>query len=161
MAKFCINYIFNNSVNKLEKLYSNYENFEFSIGDTPSSSVVNNYPKFISELRPGNFVFYDLSQYKIGSCKLKDISLRMVCPIVSIYPDRNQLLIYGGSVHFSKDYIIENGNKCYGYVYSNSNYWDMSNKIGYVKSLSQEHGIIKLSKTLNPIYVYEHYAKKK
>ena len=30
-----------------------------------------------------------------------------------------------------------------------------------LKDLLKKKGIIKLSKTLNPIYVYEHYAKKK
>ena len=79
--------------------------------------MVNKYPEFITEIRPGNFVFYDLDQLKIGSCQLEQIAIRLVCPIISIYKERNTLLIYGGSVHFSKDYIIENEKKCFGYVY--------------------------------------------
>ena len=73
----------------------------------------------------------------------------MICPVVSIYRSRKEILIYGGAIHFSKDYIIENKNKCFGYVYKGDNYWDLSNKIGYIKSLSQEHGIVKLNKTVD------------
>lgn len=139
---------FNNSLDKISYLNNKYPDFEISIGDTPSSSLVKKYPKFITEIRPGNFVFYDLDQFKIGSCKLEEIAIRLVCPVVSIYQKRNSLLLYGGSVHFSKDYIIENNNKCYGYVY-HGDYWCLDNKIGYIKSLSQEHGIVEIEKKVN------------
>ena len=141
--------IFKISIDRLEKLSKKYNHLDFSIGDTPSASIIEKYPEFIKEIRPGNFIYYDLSQYKIGSCNLKDISIRMVCPVVSIYKARKEILIYGGAIHFSKDYIIENKNKCFGYVYKGDNYWDLSNKIGYIKSLSQEHGIVKLNKTVD------------
>lgn len=139
---------FKSSIDKISHLNKNYPDFEISIGDTPSSSLIKKYPKFITEIRPGNFVFYDLDQYKIGSCQLDEIAIRLVCPIISIYKNRNTLLIYGGSVHFSKDYIIENKNKCYGYVYY-GDYWSLNNKIGYIKSLSQEHGIVEIEKKVN------------
>ena len=57
-------------------------------------------------------------------------------------------MLYGGSVHFSKDYVFENNNKCFGYVY-HGDYWSLENKIGYIKSLSQEHGIVELEKNIN------------
>ena len=60
-----------------------------------------------------NFVFYDLDQLKIGSCQIEQIAIRLVCPVISIYKKRNSLLLYGGSVHFSKDYIVENNNNNY------------------------------------------------
>ena len=64
---------------------------------------------------------------------------------MSIYVDREEVLIYGGSVHFSKDSLSDNENDIFGYVYSGET-WTVSNKIGYIKSLSQEHGIVKLEK---------------
>lgn len=139
---------FENSINKISDLNKKFPDYEISIGDTPSSSLVNKYPEFITEIRPGNFVFYDLDQLKIGSCQLEQIAIRLVCPIISIYKERNTLLIYGGSVHFSKDYIIENEKKCFGYVYY-GDYWSLDNKIGYIKSLSQEHGIVELEKKVD------------
>ena len=72
----------------------------------------------------------------------------MICPVVSIYEGREEVLIYGGSVHFSKDKLRENENDIFGYVYFGG-IWDVSNKIGYIKSLSQEHGIVKLEKKID------------
>ena len=140
--------VFDSSLQKISYLNNTYKDFEVSIGDTPSASLVKSYPKFITEVRPGNFIFYDLDQFKIGSCNLDQVAIRLVCPIVSIYEKRNSLLLYGGSVHFSKDYIIENNKKCYGYVYS-GDYWSLENKVGYIKSLSQEHGVVEIENSKN------------
>ncbi len=140
---------FKSSIKKIEKLREKYKNYEFSIGDTPSSSLINNYPSFITEIRPGNFIFYDLFQHLIGSCKIEDIALRMICPVVSIYKERNEILIYGGSVHFSKDSVHKDDKQCYGYVYNYENLWNEKNRVGIVKSLSQEHGIVKVENTQN------------
>ena len=139
-----------NSINNIETLIFNLDQrINFSIGDTPSLSILKRVPDYVNEIRPGNFIFYDLYQNKIGSCSLSKIAVRMICPIVSIYPKDKKILIYGGSVHFSKDFIIEKGNKCYGYVYYGNNFWNTSKKIGYIQSLSQEHGIIKIEKQDN------------
>lgn len=140
---------YNQSLNKLKDLNDLFPNYEISIGDTPSSSLVNDFPSFISEIRPGNFVFYDLFQNHIGSCEIKDIAVRMICPIVSVYRDRGEVLIYGGSVHFSKDYIDQNKNKCFGYAYRFEDLWKERQKAGYIKSLSQEHGIISVDNIEN------------
>lgn len=115
-----------------------------SIGDTPSCSICDNFDR-VDEIRPGNFVFYDLMQFKLGSCKLSDIAVRMVCPVVAVHPSRNEIVIYGGSVHFSKESITNiDGKQLYGRIIIN----DKGNKIlldekNYLHSLSQEHGIIK------------------
>ena len=141
---------YNNSINNLDILKANLnQKINVSIGDTPSISILNNIPSYVNEIRPGHFVFYALYQHKMGSCQFKKIGFRMVCPIVSVYSNENKILIYGGSVHFSKDFLIEKGNECYGYVYYANNFWDTSKKIGYIESLSQEHGIIKLEKKGN------------
>tara|TARA_B100000902_G_C27114007_1_gene815110 strand:- start:456 stop:968 length:513 start_codon:yes stop_codon:yes gene_type:complete len=130
---------------KIEYLNNLFPNIDISIGDTPSCSIIEDYPDFISEIRPGNFIYYDIAQFKIGSCQINDIAVRVICPVISIYEDRKSLLIYCGSVHLSKDYIIEDGRKCYGYVYQ-GDYWSSKNKIGNIISLSQEHGIVEYDK---------------
>jgi len=33
----------------------------------------------VDEIRPGNFVFYDLMQYRIGSCSVGQIAVAMAC----------------------------------------------------------------------------------
>ena len=140
--------VFRKSIERIKVLSDAFPNYQISIGDTPTSSTIQKYPDFINEIRPGNFIFYDLAQYKIGSCEIDDIAIRMICPVVSIYEEREEVLIYGGSVHFSKDKLRENENDIFGYVYFGE-VWDVSNKIGYIKSLSQEHGIVKLEKKLS------------
>jgi len=39
------------------------------------------------------------------------------CPIFAKYPERNKLVIYGGGVHLSKDFIIlDDGSKSFGQI---------------------------------------------
>ncbi len=143
--------IYNASIEKLqivkEKISSITKNFITSIGDTPSCSIINNF-NGIDEIRPGNFVFYDLMQVKIGSCSYENVAVAVACPVVAKHKDRNEIVIYGGAIHFSKEFLkISSENKIYGQVVEFED-----DKIGnpianqYVISLSQEHGIIKVSK---------------
>jgi D-serine deaminase-like pyridoxal phosphate-dependent protein len=117
-----------------------------SLGDTPSCSICENFDG-IDEIRPGNFVFYDLMQFKLGSCKLTDIAIRMVCPVIAVHPSRNEVVIYGGAIHFAKDSIINiDGKPLFGRIIIN----DGDKKIlldekNYLHALSQEHGILKIT----------------
>jgi D-serine deaminase-like pyridoxal phosphate-dependent protein len=43
------------------------ETCELSVGDTPTCSLVDHFSG-VDEIRPGNFVFYDLMQLKLGAC---------------------------------------------------------------------------------------------
>ena len=71
-------------------------------GDTPNCSMQDDFSG-IDEITPGNFVFYDLFQHSIGSCKESDIAVAMACPVAAKYPDSGKLVIHGGAVHFSKE----------------------------------------------------------
>ena len=117
-----------------------------SLGDTPSCSLCDNFDG-IDEIRPGNFVFYDLMQTKLGSCKLTDIAVRMVCPVLAIHPSRNEVVIYGGAVHFSKDSIINiDGKPLFGRVIvSQDDRKLLLDEKNYLHSLSQEHGVLKIT----------------
>jgi D-serine deaminase-like pyridoxal phosphate-dependent protein len=134
---------------KLNQLKAKYiEDFPeiiTSYGDTPSCSMANNCQGF-DEIRPGNFVFYDVIQYHIGSCSLDDIAVAVSCPVVSVYRDRNEIIIYGGAVHLSKEFIeADNGFKLFGYVVELTDEgWGAPIPGAYVSSLSQEHGTVKM-----------------
>ena len=118
---------------------------EISVGDTPAMSVVENF-EGIDEIRPGNFVFYDVMQAELGSCTHNDIAVALACPVVAKHPERMEIVIYGGAVHLSKDFITgKDGNPIFGkIVMLNKNGWSDVIPGAYVKSLSQEHGIIKV-----------------
>jgi len=118
---------------------------QLSWGDTPSCSVSNNFYGF-DEIRPGVFLFYDEMQLQIGSCSANDMALAMVCPVVSVHPQRNEATIYGGAVHFSKDFILKNDKPWFGRVMLyNDGRWDVNTSIGDLIAVSQEHGTIKLA----------------
>jgi D-serine deaminase-like pyridoxal phosphate-dependent protein len=130
---------------KLKKAFSDYLP-KISIGDTPSATLSDNFDG-IDEIRPGNFMYYDLMQEALGVCKLENIASALAVPVVSVYKERREALIYGGAVHLSKEFIMQKEKKIFGKVYKTTNnmQWDTTNEIGYVKSISQEHGIIALN----------------
>ncbi len=118
-----------------------------SYGDTPTCSVLEAFPG-VNEIRPGNFVFYDLMQYGFGSCEFKDIAVCMACPVVAFHEDRNEIILYGGAVHFSKDFIQVGGKRNYGLVVKlTRSGWESSGS-SYLSKLSQEHGTISATKEL-------------
>jgi D-serine deaminase-like pyridoxal phosphate-dependent protein len=117
-----------------------------SIGDTPSCSIATDF-RGIDEIRPGNFVFYDLMQNRIGSCTRDKISMVVACPVVSVNRHRDEIVIYGGAVHLSKDFILNSdGTRNFGEaVLLDNNGWDENTVVGYIKSVSQEHGILAIT----------------
>lgn len=125
---------------------STFPQLVYSIGDTPTCSVADTFPD-INEIRPGNFVFYDLTQSQIGSCSADDIAVAMACPVVAKHLDRHEIIIYGGGIHFSKDrLVLSNGQTVYGQLVSPSDLsWSITADTSYVRSLSQEHGVIAAS----------------
>jgi D-serine deaminase-like pyridoxal phosphate-dependent protein len=92
-----------------------YDVPEISIGDTPGCSLLEDF-SFVDEIRPGNFIFYDSEQFTIGSCAETDIAVGIVCPVVARHPDRNEIVIYGGAIHLSKESYRINGNPSYGII---------------------------------------------
>jgi len=116
---------------------------EISVGDTPACSLMEHLGD-VDEIRPGNFIFYDVQQWMLDCCSEEDIAVAVACPVVAKHPDRKEVVIYGGAIHLSKDYILENGHPCYGQIaFPEDNGWGSSIPGGYVSALSQEHGIVR------------------
>lgn len=146
--------IHNESIKRLIelKVYLSNEsikNIQISIGDTPTCSIIEDFDG-IDEIRPGSFVFYDLMHVKLGVCNENDIALAVACPVISKNLDRNEVVIYGGAIHLSKDYIqLDEHTKTYGRVaFPSKDHWSKSQPKSFVKGLSQEHGIIKMDKNI-------------
>lgn len=134
---------------KLSELKTKYlpkfPNIEISYGDTPTSSICNSFDE-VDELRPGNFAFFDMQQFSSGVCSTSNIAIALVCPVVAIYPERWQAIIWGGAIHLSKDYYSDKeGNKSFGAVckLKSDNSWGEPIDSLYLESLSQEHGVIR------------------
>lgn len=119
-----------------------YAGIEISTGDTPTCSIMDDFSG-TDEIRPGNFAFNDLLQVSIGSCIEDDIAVAVACPVISKFPERNELIIYGGGVHLAKDYLMRNGSLYFGRVaLPTETGWTSSIKDAWVTKIAQEHGTI-------------------
>ncbi|MGN8226531.1 alanine racemase [Gracilimonas sp. BCB1] len=123
----------------LEAIQEHFPDLPICFGDTPSCSVLDEFGP-VTQISPGNFVFYDWMQVQIGSCSPNEIAVYMECPVIEKFSDRNQVLIHGGAVHFSKDSVQVGDYLSYG-----EPMLKYLSEETYVKSLSQEHGIIQCS----------------
>ena len=141
--------IFDQSFAQLKSLeqYFISDNPAISLGDTPSASVLDTYND-ISSMHAGNYVFYDLTQAQIGVCEEEEIAIVLAAPVVSKNRERLELVVYGGGIHLSKDQLKsrEFGNIIYGKIVTiGPEGWSASLENCYVRSISQEHGVIKVT----------------
>lgn len=136
--------LYKESSSRLKDLKKEFKKHDphIAFGDTPTCSIVSEFDG-IDSIHPGNFVYYDVTQVEIGSCAISDIAVTLHCPVVMKSEERNEIVVYGGGVHFSKDQITINGKLVFGLVSATTG--DEVPKAipdTYVKSLSQEHGIV-------------------
>jgi D-serine deaminase-like pyridoxal phosphate-dependent protein len=139
--------IYRDATNKLNSLkeYLHKKGFngtQISWGDTPSCSIIEDLSE-VDEIRPGNFVLYDYTQFQIGSCREEDIAAVVACPVVAIHPERNEVIIHGGAIHLSKE-RLEQGSTCsFGAVaLPTAAGWSEHIPGAFLKSISQEHGVV-------------------
>jgi D-serine deaminase-like pyridoxal phosphate-dependent protein len=120
-----------------------------SVGDTPTCSLATDFT-WADEMRPGNFVYYDYMQFNLGSCAWEQIAVAVACPVVALHPERDEVIVYGGAVHLSKEAITsKNQQTVFGRVAAtNGTGWGQALPDCYVKKLSQEHGTLHVPKEL-------------
>lgn len=114
-----------------------------SIGDTPTCTVADDFSG-IGEIRPGNFIYYDMKMVQISACEPHRISVCMVAPVISIHLERNEVILHGGSVHFSKDSMTDaDGKTSFGQVVRlTETGWGNVVDGATLRSLCQEHGFV-------------------
>ena len=119
---------------------------KISIGDTPSCSLIDKFQN-VDEVRPGNFIFYDVMQAHIGACQFEDIAVCLGAPVVAVCPERSEVVVHAGAVHLSKDKLDDEQGIYFGKVVAlEEKGWSAPIKGCRVKSLSQEHGKISVPK---------------
>lgn len=120
-----------------------FHDIQVSTGDTPGCSRETDFGG-ADELRPGNFVFYDIQQQQISSCEFHQIGVALAAPIVAMYPERNEVIVHAGGVHLSKDaLLVGEWGPIYGRIaLPRSHGWSAPQAGCYVRSISQEHGIV-------------------
>lgn len=128
-----------------DALRADFPALAVSVGDTPGCCVAEDFSG-IDEIRPGNFVFFDVMQQQRGVCSSQDIAVALACPVVAIHEDRNELVLYGGAVHLSREALGErDGTQIHGRIVKlEADGWSAPIPGAAVIRLSQEHGIVRL-----------------
>jgi len=97
----------------------------------------------ITEIRPGNYVFFDAFQAAIGSCTLDDCAFSVLVTVIAAHPGRGVVLTDGGAVAFTKDpgpTHVPGRRSTFGPVFSP----DLGRCLDLdLAGLSQEHGKLK------------------
>ena len=57
----------------------------------------------VDEIRPGNYVFYDMTQVMIGSCTVADCALTVLASVISHQPGASHVITDAGALALSKD----------------------------------------------------------
>jgi D-serine deaminase-like pyridoxal phosphate-dependent protein len=137
-----------------------FSGVQISYGDTPSCTLVEDFDG-LDEIRPGNFIFYDLMQHQLGVCGEDAIAVAVACPVVAKHAETvsgnntHRLVLYGGAVHLSKEALEAPGGVSYGGLAplaAAAPHWG-GQPVGWGKmlpgahlyALSQEHGLAMVS----------------
>lgn len=115
-----------------------------SIGSTPTMMASKHFEKGVTEIRPGNYVFFDASEVALGSCELAACALSVLTSVVSVHS--THIVVDAGATALSKDIGVPNMNPDMGYGVVLASYdSDSAAPSTRVAALSQEHGKIQLS----------------
>lgn len=111
-----------------------------SVGSTPSMSQVEDLTG-VTEVRPGNYVFYDRVQASLGACTYAACAVTVLASVVSSQPGAPHCVIDAGALALSKDRGPSEGPTSMGEVYEDYAEGRLRPDARVVE-LSQEHGIL-------------------
>lgn len=106
-----------------------------SIGSTPGVMVRAEFPG-VSEIRPGNYVFFDGIQVSLGVVSVDDCALTMLATVMS-RPTPTRAVIDAGSKSLGLDKGAHGANAIKGYG-------TLLGERGLLVKLSEEHGIMEI-----------------
>jgi D-serine deaminase-like pyridoxal phosphate-dependent protein len=112
-----------------------------SIGSTPTITAIDHL-EGVTEIRPGNYIFFDAFQATLGSCGFADCALTVLASVVHRDHARRKIVIDAGAIALSKDRgAVELDPRCgYGHVLDLEGN-ELNLRVGAV---SQEHGQIEV-----------------
>lgn len=73
-----------------------------SVGSTPTACAASDLAG-IDEIRPGNYLLFDLHQAAIGSCGIDDVAIGVLAEVTSVHPREERAVIDAGALALSKD----------------------------------------------------------
>lgn len=113
---------------------------ELSVGSTPTAQF-SLLEKSVTELRPGNYVFYDLTQVALGAANIAQCGLSVWTTVIS-RPEQDRLVLDAGSKTLSSDRARGQHAKAgFGAITSASLENNVDNGLT-VERLSEEHAVV-------------------
>jgi D-serine deaminase-like pyridoxal phosphate-dependent protein len=106
---------------------------EITVGSTPTAEFCSTVHG-VTEIRPGNYVFYDMIQEALGSCSIDECALNVLTTVTGIYDD-NRVVIDAGAKALSLDKGHYGGKDI-------NTYGHIVDKNCSLIRVSEEHGII-------------------
>ncbi|MZP29658.1 hypothetical protein GTO91_08070 [Heliobacterium undosum] len=114
---------------------------EISVGSTPSVEFNLDTPG-VTEVRPGNYVFNDATQVRLGVAQLAECALRVVTTVVS-RPEANRRIIDAGAKVLALDQGAHGNQADVGYGMLTVPGWKLTR-------LSEEHGVLERTAPNSP-----------
>lgn len=118
---------------------ANFDIEVLSVGSTPTAKIAGNIDG-VTEIRPGNYVFYDAIQTALGVVPLERCALKVLTAIVGKHSKPyKRLIIDAGSKVLTTERGAHNSNLLKGYGIA----MDYKNSL-LVERLSEEHGVVRV-----------------
>ncbi len=120
-----------------------------SVGSTPT--VIHAATcEGVTEIRPGNYAFFDAFQAAIGSCRLEDAAFTVLATVVGRYPNRDALVLDTGALALSADPGARHVDISCGFGALFGEDGDERHPELSLVALSQEHGKVRVRGGLRP-----------
>ncbi len=114
---------------------------ELSVGATPTARF-SAATAGLTELRPGNYVYFDRTQVALGAATLQDCALTVLATVVTRHKDR--LVFDSGSKTLTNDAARGAGNEGYGAVLADIESASAIDATLRVERLSEEHATVRM-----------------
>jgi D-serine deaminase-like pyridoxal phosphate-dependent protein len=95
----------------------------------------------ITEVRPGNYALYDLTQVALGACGPADCAGTVLASVVSSSRDRGRSIVDAGALSLSVDRGAAHARPSFGRLFDAYELGTLRQNARLI-SLSQEHGIV-------------------
>jgi D-serine deaminase-like pyridoxal phosphate-dependent protein len=112
-----------------------------SVGSTPTALHARHL-EGVDEMRPGNFVFFDLFQHGLGMCAADDVAVSVLASVIGHHKGRNHVLLDAGALALSKDVGANAVTPQIGYGLVRSPAQAAPRADVAVLDVHQEHGIV-------------------
>lgn len=114
---------------------------EISVGSTPTARFSADTPG-ITEMRPGNYVYFDRAQVALGAASLQDCALTVLATVVTKHKDR--VIFDSGSKTLTTDGPRGAGNTGYGAVFTTIEEPGAIDAGLDIERLSEEHATVRV-----------------